>query len=962
MSDAGRRSFSFLQFGTRCSCDGPVLACSHLNSPPIPDIAPAIQRQLRAAYTARLISIYERAVRKLKARAHVWASYLAWCRQRGMRVVGGRVRARALAMHPTSMLFWIDAADEELNANGSVTAARALLQRALAINAPPPPPALTSERTAAQKAGFTSYEENMQDPPRKKHKGNGKAKATSAPSSSSASAATTSVSAEATLMSLAIPFHAVSYPTQGEQNDTRESSYLCLALEYVRMELVFMERLRRRWAILGIDAEAAATGSASAQEELAKKAADLADGAAAAERSEDVGTEEDEEEAIRMAGGVPSGDKAGSLPQDGGEEGDKEVLNSLTAARKRAEASRASAAAQLPVLQGAIVKIALKSAVEGIKLPAAASPAILADSRSTTLRDALGYRFAFLCAVRELLYSFPFANDASTGSAASARKSSGQALRDALVGETHALMRSHVVHFAGASPELAAPRISALAEVEFSVRCTDVLRAKSTWWEDEEALGVEMESGELLRAASRLRSGSVYPDDASELIKLFRYRSSLSQQAASPGTGIESANATKALLVADAEAACEARSREDETLPSDLLNLFKQVTELASSLASPQDSSDARLGKALAGHLVALFVRSMHPITSSYHNEAVVELAQGLGTQAFDEAKRKGYLTYEITDGFFELFVEDIIDDETIYRPTFREKFDKRVLGGLDLCKKAMQATPFPEDRRTAEECRDRLWKHRITLLLEDAPCKSEYFDLGEVSMWDRSETRKTEAIYADLFAKAEPALAECPEGPDVWKGVITLAARSLCHMEPDLLQWGRDSLDKILTASRRSLRQAPDVSTRQRRQAMHNELASYTIAAVFIYHRIYEQNSAKQSRATRQMLEGLLLNDTEITSPSVWLELAPSSSHDGLDEPLMKPAMPEAFRKALATSRNDADSFVTVRQAWLQYLVYGHCDIVKAQAEFESARREAKDFGDWVLAELEGRWKATFE
>ncbi|WFD33798.1 U3 snoRNP protein [Malassezia cuniculi] len=154
-----------------------------------------------ASYSATCISIYERLVRKFRWDVDSWERYLSWAQSRKMRVVTGRVYARAIALHPKVVSLWLQAADYELNDNGDTTTARSLLQRALRMNT------LDSDAVDARESKLQK-------------------------TSSGAARAVGSISWE---------------PTEYERNVLR------LWIEYFRMELVFIERLRRRWKVLGME-------------------------------------------------------------------------------------------------------------------------------------------------------------------------------------------------------------------------------------------------------------------------------------------------------------------------------------------------------------------------------------------------------------------------------------------------------------------------------------------------------------------------------------------------------------------------------------------------------------------------------------------------------------------------------------------------------------------------------------
>jgi hypothetical protein len=165
-------------------------------------LPPATSAKLRAESARRSIAIYERGVIRLRGDVDFWLAYLAWARGRGMRVVAGRVAARALALFPNEHRLWIGCADDELRKSG-IASARALLQRAIRLNTVP------HERSAKRRRGEEGIAAPLVEPP--------------------------------TL-----------------RLSPKEMNLVALWVAYVRMELVFLERLRRRKAVLGLDGKDAA--------------------------------------------------------------------------------------------------------------------------------------------------------------------------------------------------------------------------------------------------------------------------------------------------------------------------------------------------------------------------------------------------------------------------------------------------------------------------------------------------------------------------------------------------------------------------------------------------------------------------------------------------------------------------------------------------------------------------------
>ncbi|WFD05768.1 U3 snoRNP protein [Malassezia vespertilionis] len=142
-----------------------------------------------ASHFAQCISVYERMVRKFRYDVDCWSAYLAWARSKKMRVVAGRVYAR----------------------NADTTAARALLQRGLRMN-----PLVDADAISAQAAQDARG-------PKVRRTARGAVRAVRDPG--------------------LLRWELTEY----------EHGVLRLWVEYFRMELVFMERLRRRWRILGLD-------------------------------------------------------------------------------------------------------------------------------------------------------------------------------------------------------------------------------------------------------------------------------------------------------------------------------------------------------------------------------------------------------------------------------------------------------------------------------------------------------------------------------------------------------------------------------------------------------------------------------------------------------------------------------------------------------------------------------------
>lgn len=177
-----------------------------------------------ASYSAQCVAIFERLVRKFRWDVDAWIRYLSWAKGRKMRVVAGRVYARALALHPSRPDLWLSAADYELNSHADTTAARALLQRGLRMNSLVD--AQAEESRGLKRARTHSGARTAREPG-------------------------------------ALRWQLTDY----------EQDVLRLWVEYMRMELVFVERLRRRWRVLGLDSGNMPAAPASGSLDEAQRAA-----------------------------------------------------------------------------------------------------------------------------------------------------------------------------------------------------------------------------------------------------------------------------------------------------------------------------------------------------------------------------------------------------------------------------------------------------------------------------------------------------------------------------------------------------------------------------------------------------------------------------------------------------------------------------------------------------------------
>ncbi|PWN51725.1 hypothetical protein IE53DRAFT_385906 [Violaceomyces palustris] len=360
-------------------------------------------RDNASAHTAHIVSIFERLVTKFKYDVDCWERYIQWANRRKMRVVVGRVYARALSLHPAHVPLWLSAASHELNANSSPTAARTLLQRALRINA------LPWKKPTTTTAGSKRKAQDDGQPDDKKLRLEGSSLSQSSPAE---------------------------IPTSGPPSlklSVRERDLLRLWVEYFRMELVFIERLRRRWMVLGIrwDDDETLQGSKylEADSDQVQSAASDLDGEASGGSTEEAADDEGEDQVLLSA--VPEREAEAVLsPEDqppppssaGGKKGSGGRVGSSSSS------SHSISPAQISILRGSI-------------------PMLLFGNALKTLPPTL--HFVLLLSLLELFRNFPFADarpqSSSTGGisgsksksaiskAAAADSKSGNQLRQRLI-------------------------------------------------------------------------------------------------------------------------------------------------------------------------------------------------------------------------------------------------------------------------------------------------------------------------------------------------------------------------------------------------------------------------------------------------------------------------------------------------------------------------------------------------
>ncbi|PWN22477.1 hypothetical protein BCV69DRAFT_281469 [Microstroma glucosiphilum] len=332
---------------------------------------------LRRGMEKHIISIWQRLIaKKARKEPNVYSLYLDFLQQRKMRRVYGEVAAQGLSMHPSEAALWIRVADWELNNNTDASAARITLLRGIRLN--------------TSMAEQSSNGQQHQPPSKGGAARRKKMKMSNGAASQEVEFASVS-SSDAARLSL----H--SLPTSSTRN------VLDLWVQYFRMELVFLERLRRRWAVLGINATSQPTQEASTE---AQEEATSPDG-----EEEDQGGE-----GIESSGGNSAMQKIrqGDEDEDGGAAQSASVAAAATAPSK--------------VLSGALPLAIFSSAL-----------ALTASSQEESIIKKAGpslpaqARLAFILAVTEEVQKFPFARLSGEDSSKGDRREDGEELRSALL-------------------------------------------------------------------------------------------------------------------------------------------------------------------------------------------------------------------------------------------------------------------------------------------------------------------------------------------------------------------------------------------------------------------------------------------------------------------------------------------------------------------------------------------------
>ncbi|CAO1633024.1 unnamed protein product [Jaminaea pallidilutea] len=197
------------------------------------------RNKLKRFQERHLISIWQRMVSKLGPKqSDVFVLYLKWLHGRKMRRVYSEVAAQGLSLHPANTDLWIMVADWELNDNLDASAARLTLLRAIRLNS-----TMTNADAKRKMATRKASARRRKRARKLSERGEEDASDNSDESSGEESDIDdTSAPESSTSSSLSTP----------ERLTSNELGALNLWINYFRMECIFLERLRRRWAVLGI--------------------------------------------------------------------------------------------------------------------------------------------------------------------------------------------------------------------------------------------------------------------------------------------------------------------------------------------------------------------------------------------------------------------------------------------------------------------------------------------------------------------------------------------------------------------------------------------------------------------------------------------------------------------------------------------------------------------------------------
>ncbi|PWN27799.1 hypothetical protein BDZ90DRAFT_232186 [Jaminaea rosea] len=430
------------------------------------------RNKLRRFQERQLLSVWQRMVTKLGPRdPAVFQRYLTWLQARKMRRVYSQIAAQALSLHPSSVPLWICVADWELNANLDASAARLTLLRAIRLNT-------VTQSDAKRRAARKEKEGRRRKRARRVARGQDGSdsdddeEADSEDEDEQQSDVEGDIDAQPSTSMVPLTLPAAITPSSRD--------LLTLWLAYFRMECVFLERLRRRWALLGI-----AGGDA------AKSVVDEAQKESSIEQED--GNSEDE--AAASARPAPS----------------------LSAERSDAQASAANesakATAPTKILSGALPLAIFSAALNP------AGPLSTSSSSTPSLPHNLKLVYALL--VLRLLLSFPFEtrNNADGESLRSSLLSSILATLDSLAATAASSRTADLVRRITLS--ISAARFAAyrrlVAEDEESRPQEDVDKRRNEELSAAARLAVHGERGE--EQVQELLSASVPEEDEDDVEK-----------------------------------------------------------------------------------------------------------------------------------------------------------------------------------------------------------------------------------------------------------------------------------------------------------------------------------------------------------------------------------------------------------------------------------------------------------
>lgn len=197
--------------------------------------------KIRRFQEKHIISIWQRFITKLgRHDVEPFTRYLHWLKTRGMRRVYSEVAAQALSLHSSHTPLWIQVADWELNSNMDASAARLTLLRGIRLNTAIHSDAKRSAIVAKREGRRRKRQRRLLEGEEDKDEDDelSDEMVQDAESESAPKGTLTGTSLHPLVLPEALPL--------------AQLQLVDLWLAYFRMEIVFLERLRRRWAVLGL--------------------------------------------------------------------------------------------------------------------------------------------------------------------------------------------------------------------------------------------------------------------------------------------------------------------------------------------------------------------------------------------------------------------------------------------------------------------------------------------------------------------------------------------------------------------------------------------------------------------------------------------------------------------------------------------------------------------------------------